>query len=160
MNQFTNLFPESRWDKIPCSWACTAPHRWPLWPGWLRLTSPSGTSERTVHLWCQLSGAVNRMHPYQLSWFTMVSSHQYLHVHAMYWENVEKLICFELVDVHTQCNTCTCTNLFRAEFMCSIHEMSTNNWKHYAKSVLGWELHALLKLVLKYLVVEATIQKT
>lgn len=44
--------------------------------------------------------------------------------------------------------------------MCSIHEMSTNNWKHYAKSVLGRELHALLKLVLKYLVVEATMQKT
>lgn len=62
----------------------------------------------------------------------------------------------EFVDVHTQCNT----NLFRAEFMCSIHEMSTNNWKHYAKSVLGRELHALLKLVLKYLVVEATMQNT
>lgn len=42
------------------------------------------------------------------------------------------------------------TYLFRAEFMGGLHEVCTDHWEGYTESVLGWELHALLELVLKY----------
>ena len=43
--------------------------------------------------------------------------------------------------------------------MSGIHEMSANNWEYNAKSVLGWKSHTLLKLMLKYLAVEAEMSQ-
>lgn len=55
--EMLELFPWLPVPCLPCSWACTAPHKWKWWPGSLPLTSPGGTSEHTGHSLCRWSGA-------------------------------------------------------------------------------------------------------
>ena len=52
------------------------------------------------------------------------------------------------------------TNLFRAEFMGGVHEVSADHGEDDGEAMLGRKLHALLELVLKQVGVETETHNT